>query len=179
LRVCVCVCVCVVVAVGAKLADRNAEKEALEHANERVVEELYTALRGGDAAGVGALVDEDLEWWFHGPPSQQHMMRLLTGVTTCDTFSFAITSIRGIGNKVFVEGKGASEKVFWVHIWTLKDKRITQLREYFNTAILVTDLKPQTPNPHEVQHHPCVSLWQNQLWKSKEGRSVPGLILAI
>lgn len=113
------------------------------------------------------------------------MMRLLTGVTSCDTFAFQLTSIRGIGNRVFVEGEapsarpGSGSRVFWVHIWTLKDKRITQLREYFNTAILVTDLKPQTPTPHEIQHHPCVPLWQNHLWKSKEGRELPGLILAI
>ncbi|KAG0615164.1 hypothetical protein M758_5G020300 [Ceratodon purpureus] len=129
------------------------------------------------------------------------MMRVLTGVTTCDTFAFQLTSIRGIGNRVFVEGEAppakragpssssssssssassaSSQRVFWVHIWTLKDKRITQLREYFNTAILVTDLKPTTPTPHEVQHHPCVPLWQNRLWKSKEGRELPGLILAI
>lgn len=166
-------------AVGEELAEGKEEEGALEKTNESVVRSLYTALAAGDAAGVGAVVHADLEWWFHGPPSEQHMMRLLTGVTTCDTFSFGITSISGIGSRVFVEGEGPSPGVFWVHIWTVKEKRITQLREYFNTAILVTDLKPEKPTPHEIQHHPCVPLWQNQLWKSKAGRSVPGLILAL
>lgn len=179
-----------------KLAESEEEGGlALEHANEGLVRELYTALASGDASRVGELVDEDLEWWFYGPRREQHMMRLLTGVTSCDTFAFQLTSIRGIGNRVFVEGEApkASSKrgagagagstsgstVYWVHIWTLKENRITQLREYFNTAILVTDLKPTTPTPHEIQHHPCVPLWQNHLWKSKEGRELPGLILAI
>lgn len=166
-----------------KLADGEEESGALEHANEGLVRLLYAALASGDAAKVGELVDEDLEWWFYGPRREQHMMRLLTGVTSCDTFAFQRTSIRGIGNRVFVEGEAPSSRgasrVFWVHIWTLKDKRITQLREYFNTAILVTDLKPTTPTPHEIQQHPCAPLWQNRLWKSKEGRELPGLILAI
>ncbi|KAH9570375.1 hypothetical protein CY35_02G036600 [Sphagnum magellanicum] len=120
------------------------------------------------------------------------MMRLLTGVTSCDTFAFEPISVRGIANKVFVEGKGSSSTpgLFWVHIWTVKENRITQLREYFNTAILVTDLKPavaKQPSPsqhHPIQHvippkNPCVTLWQSQLWKSKEGLSKPGLILTI
>lgn len=149
---------------------------------------LYEALASGDAAKVGEIVDEELEWWFYGPRSEQHMMRLLTGVTSCDTFTFKLTGIRGIGNRVFVEGEapsargsisGLKKPVYWVHIWTLKDGKITQLREYFNTAILVTDLKPTAPTPHEIQHHPCASLWHNRLWKSKEGRELPGLILAI
>jgi limonene-1,2-epoxide hydrolase len=172
---------------------QSEQEEALEQiSNERVVRTLYSALAEGDAASVQALVAEDLEWWFHGPPTQQHMMRLLTGVTSCDTFAFEPISVRGIANKVFVEGKGSSSTpgLFWVHIWTVKEKRITQLREYFNTAILVTDLKPavvKQPSPsqhHQIQHvippkNPCVTLWQSQLWKSKEGRSKPGLILTI
>jgi ketosteroid isomerase-like protein len=168
-----------------KLADAKEEAGAkLEHANERLVRLLYAALASGDAAKVAEVVDEDLEWWFYGPRREQHMMRLLTGVTSCDTFAFDLTSSRAIGNRVFVEGEAPSSssnsaRVFWVHIWTIKDKRITQLREYFNTAILVTDLQPTAPTPHEIQHHPCAPLWQNHLWKSKEGRELPGLILAI
>ncbi len=195
----VCVCVCErdqwSFAFREDLAKeiQSEQEEALEQiSNERVVRTLYSALAEGDAASVQALVAEDLEWWFHGPPTQQHMMRLLTGVTSCDTFAFEPISVRGIANKVFVEGKGSSSTpgLFWVHIWTVKEKRITQLREYFNTAILVTDLKPavvKQPSPsqhHQIQHvippkNPCVTLWQSQLWKSKEGRSKPGLILTI
>lgn len=156
------------------------QEEALEQiSNERLVRTLYTALAEGDAASVQAIVHEDLEWWFHGPPAQQHMMRLLTGVASSDTFAFEPISIRGIANKVFVEGKGSSPGLYWVHIWTVKDQRICQLREYFNTAILVTDLKPVKSNTHVIQNHPSATLWQSQLWKSKEGRSMPGLILTI
>jgi limonene-1,2-epoxide hydrolase len=191
----VCVCVCEIrgALFSGKKEIQLEQEEALEQlSNERVVRTLYSALAEGDAASVQALVAEDLEWWFHGPPTQQHMMRLLTGVTSCDTFAFEPISVRGIANKVFVEGKGSSSTpgLFWVHIWTVKEKRITQLREYFNTAILVTDLKPavvKQPSPsqhHPIQHvippkNPCVTLWQSQLWKSKEGRSKPGLVLTI
>lgn len=183
--------------------------------NVEVVRALYAALSRGDAASVQALVDEDdLEYWFHGPPSQQHMMRLLTGATCCgDATGFTFTpssvvcgsaNVSDGSSKVFVEGRAGggqstADCSSWVHIWTVKKKKkekkrpdgcechhctggivITQLREYFNTAIYVTNLKPTAPSPHvNVSLPGCVSVWQSQNWKTSEGRSMPGLILTI
>lgn len=191
------------------------EKEELteleKSRNVEVVRALYAALSRGDAASVQALVDEDdLEYWFHGPPSEQHMMRLLTGATSCgDTTGFAFTpssvvcgsaNVNDESSRVFVEGKAGgggqstADGSSWVHIWTVKKRKkpdgcecnpsaggfvITQLREYFNTAIYVTSLKP-SPSPHvNVSLPGCVSVWQSQNWKTSEGRSMPGLILTI
>lgn len=228
----VCIYNCVGTALGAvewellELAKNNRdncggkEKEEKEELleleisrNVEVVRALYAALSRGDAASVQALVDEDdLEYWFHGPPSQQHMMRLLTGATSCgDTTGFAFTpssvvcgsaNVNDGSSRVFVEGKAGggqstADCSSWVHIWTVKKRKkpdgcecnhsaggfvITQLREYFNTAIYVTSLKPMAtaPSPHvNVSLPGCVSVWQSQNWKTSEGRSMPGLILTI
>ncbi|CAM6091895.1 unnamed protein product [Calypogeia fissa] len=108
------------------------------------------------------------------------MMRLLTGVTSCDSFPFHPVRYFSHDKKVFVEGKHPTKRnLFWVHIWTLEDGLITQLREYFNTGVVVTDLKQSLPTASLVQGYPCNTVWQSQLWKSKEGKSIPGLVLAI
>ncbi|KAL2641718.1 hypothetical protein R1flu_009305 [Riccia fluitans] len=148
--------------------------------DEGIVRALYRALSQGDVQPVSKLVAPDLEWWFHGPPSQDHMMRLLTGAASCDSFSFEPVRFFSRGSKVFVEGRHCTRRsVYWVHIWTVKDRRIVQLREYFNTAVLVTDLKPNKPSAELVSNYPCTTIWQSQLWKSKEGKSLPGYILAV
>ena len=201
---------------GAKEKEELIEVE--KSRNVEVVRALYAALSRGDAASVQALVDEDdLEYWFHGPPSEQHMMRLLTGATSCgDATGFAFTpssvvcgsaNVSDGSSRVFVEGGQSTadcSSSSWVHIWTVKKRTkpdgcddcnnhsaggyrfvITQLREYFNTAIYVTSLKPPpmatAPSPHVnvVSLPGCVSVWQSHNWKTSEGRSMPGLILTI
>lgn len=150
-------------------------------ANEGVIRALYKALAQADAQRlVSRLIVPDLDYWFHGPPRQDHMMRLLTGVTSCDSFPFQPVRIFAHNSKVFVEGKHPTRRnLFWVHIWTLKEGLITQLREYFNTGVVVTDLKENLPTASLVQSYPCNTVWQSQLWKSKEGKSIPGFVLAI
>lgn len=186
MRACVgCVCVCRVRVLVRKIAEifeelANTGTLADTNSDEGIVRALYRALSQGDVHPVSKLVTPDLEWWFHGPPSQDHMMRLLTGAASCDSFSFEPVRFFSQGSKVFVEGKHSTRhNVFWVHIWTVKEGRITQLREYFNTAVLVTDLKPNKPSVEIVSSYPCTTIWQSQLWKSKEGKSLPGFILAV
>jgi hypothetical protein len=55
-----------------------------------VVLALYDALSTCDVATVHQIVATDLEWWFHGPPSHQFFMRLLTGSATASASSFTI-----------------------------------------------------------------------------------------
>lgn len=162
----------------------EAELDHLHHPAS-VVLALYEALANGDAQAVLSLVNKDLEWWFHGPPAQQHMMHLLTGVTSCDTFSFLPSRVGSSGARVFVEGTGPAPGVFWVHIWTVKDGRISQLREYFNTSVTVTDLTQQQQQPSAstsrslVRPGPCSTLWQSQLCRGTGRRSLPGLLVTI
>ncbi|RYR61734.1 hypothetical protein Ahy_A04g018939 isoform A [Arachis hypogaea] len=65
---------------------------------------------------VSKLVASDLEWWFHGPPQCQHMMRLLTGEKPHnDGFRFEPRSVTAIGDCVIAEGWEG--KAYWVHAW--------------------------------------------------------------
>ncbi|GLT66108.1 hypothetical protein SLA2020_384970 [Shorea laevis] len=147
-----------------------------EMQNKAVVDELYRALPCGDTDTVNKLVASDLEWWFHGPPRCHHMMRMLTGEASHTEFRFEPRSIEVVGDCVIAEGwEGA--QVYWVHVWTLKDGIITQFREYFNTWLVVKDLRPPR---WEIGH---VDGLRHTLWQSHPGdlarRSLPGLVLAI
>eukprot|EP01018_Ginkgo_biloba_P000427 Gb_04204 [translate_table: standard] len=158
-----------------KLANLNRSRAEPEEQEsfKWIVWELYTALRCGDAETVQRILAADLEWWFHGPPCCQHMMRLLTGASTYSQFSFNPKSISAVGDKVFVEGF-EDESVYWVHVWTVKDGLITQIREYFNTSITVTEFSPSLVG----QSQSCSTLWESEIGKSK-GKSMPGLVLAV
>ncbi|PIN19707.1 hypothetical protein CDL12_07611 [Handroanthus impetiginosus] len=140
-----------------------------ENPNTTTVRRLYTALARGNRK-ISGLIASDLEWWFHGPQNCHHMMKMLTGKSSPTDFKFEPRSIEAIDDDcVIVEGwEGA--QVYWVHVWTLKDGVITQFREYFNTWLTVTDLRPLK----------CLGF--NTLWQSHERdyeRSLPGLMLAI
>jgi hypothetical protein len=151
-----------------------------------LVRGLYVALAAGDGETVGKMVKANLEWRFHGPPSCQHLMRILTGHIE-SSFTFNPHSITAIGhNLVVAEGRG-DESGYWVHVWTLDQVgcMVTQLREYFNTSLVVTEFKSVPPLSSScslvVQKKKACS--QSPLWQSKVGKSkqklMPGLVLAI
>ncbi|KAJ7569796.1 hypothetical protein O6H91_01G094500 [Diphasiastrum complanatum] len=145
---------------------------------------LYEALKAGEVKRVQAVITEDLEWWFHGPPSQRHLMRILIGADPLATFAFVPLRVCAIdNNKVVVEGKQEDllSDVWWVHAWTVKDGIVTQLREYFNTTLTITATTSiNTTNAHVPNHSlSCSSiLWQSKL-SNVTGKSFPGLVLAI
>ncbi|GAV80846.1 WI12 domain-containing protein [Cephalotus follicularis] len=144
-----------------------------EMQNIAMVEALYEALTHGQTATVAKLLASDLEWWFHGPPQRQHMMRMLTGESSHIEFKFEPRSIEVFGGCVIAEGwEGA--QAYWVHVWILKDGLITQFREYFNTWLTVKDLKPLRCEIGHESH----TLWQSQP-RDLARRSLPGLLLAI
>lgn len=119
-----------------------------------MVKALYEALSSRDVATVHKLVAPDLEWWFHGPPTHQYLMRLLTGASS-DTssggrnnlknkkqqdssFRFVAQTIVSFGPTVLAEGCDDARSIAWVHAWTVTNGVITQIREYFNTSLTVT-----------------------------------------
>ncbi|KAK7305486.1 hypothetical protein VNO77_43392 [Canavalia gladiata] len=119
--------------VSEKVSGVVAEQE--KH-NRRTVKMVYKALYDGDTEKVVKVVGSELEWWYHGPPHCQHMMKMLTGESTPKGFKFRPRRMRGIGERVMVEGwEGVGE--YWVHVWTLNQGIIAQLREYFNTFLTV------------------------------------------
>lgn len=153
---------------------------------------LYEALASRDAHKVQNLLASDLEWWFHGPPSHQFLMHLLTGTTSSDapdsstTFHFTPQSIVAFGSLVLAEGCDHSRSISWVHAWTVSDGIITQVREYFNTSVTVTRLGNRTTNAlsppsdqnNQISTHHCQPLWESSL-SNRVGKSVPGLVLAL
>lgn len=146
----------------------------VEMQNKATVEMLYKALLGqGTMDIVAKLVASDLEWWFHGPPHSQHMMKVLTGETAHNKgFRFEPRRVSAIGECVIAEGWEG--QAYWVHVWTLKSGLITQFREYFNTWLVVRDLRAAGWEDRQDS----MPLWQSQP-RDLYRRSLPGLVLAI
>ncbi|KAI4302442.1 hypothetical protein MLD38_038187 [Melastoma candidum] len=156
-----------------------------------VVRALYEALCSRDVDTVHRLLAPDLEWWFHGPPSHQHLMRLLTGShgrrqqpqQQQPPFAFVPDTITSFEGLVIAEGHERCS-VFWVHAWTVSDEGvITQVREYFNTSLTVTRFGGTEASSSEITTVPstdalCASIWESSL-SDQVGKSVPGLVLAL
>ncbi|KAM0900586.1 hypothetical protein ACQ4PT_020536 [Festuca glaucescens] len=179
-------------------------RETEEQRGKFLVLRLYEALNARDARRAQELLAPDLEWWFHGPPAHQHMMRLLTGADTNAQFTFTPRSVDAFGSTVIAEGGAdAGGQLYWVHAWTVgPDGVITQLREYFNTDLTVTRLSAAaatSKNPSTIvspSHASSSSStssapsspaptpkWPKCLWQSRRAdrarKSLPGLVLAI
>ncbi|KAF3433316.1 hypothetical protein FNV43_RR24418 [Rhamnella rubrinervis] len=168
--------------------------EESDSSNQGVVLALYDALSSRDVDKVHQIVSPDLDWWFHGPPSHQYLMRLLTGAPPSkDTFRFVPQSIASFGPTVLVEGCDHGRSISWVHAWTVTHGIITQVREYFNTSLTVTRLgnssstrsspskfaspsSSSSSSASEITSYHCPSVWESSV---SDPKSVPGLVLAI
>lgn len=167
-----------------ELANSKASVDNEEEYNIRVVKTLYDALNSFDVKTVHRLLTSDLEWWFHGPPGNQHLMHMLTGSSSSSEdkrcFTFVPLSTVAFGPTVIVEGHSKEHSVSWVHAWTVTDGIITQVREYFNTSVTVTRFgDPQllsSPAAPVTVSSSCQSVWQSKLC---DNNSVPGLVLAL
>ncbi|KAF8720105.1 hypothetical protein HU200_024884 [Digitaria exilis] len=155
-----------------------------------VVEELYRALERGDVDAVRLLLNPDVDWWFHGPRAHQHLvlMRLLTGAGGGDGLPFKIRSLDAFGATVLAEGTDATGALYWVHAWTVGPRgRVTEVREYCNTALVVTRLGGggggEARAVSEAATAKDVCSKSQQVWQSRlpdqARRNLPGLVLAI
>ncbi|KAF8652442.1 hypothetical protein HU200_062774 [Digitaria exilis] len=154
-----------------------------------VVEELYRALERGDVDAVRRLLNPDVDWWFHGPRAHQHLvlMRLLTGAGA-GGLPFKIRSLDAFGPTVLAEGTDATGALYWVHAWTVGAcGRVTEVREYCNTALVVTRLGGggggEARAVSEAATAKDVCSKSQQVWQSRlpdqARRNLPGLVLAI
>ncbi|KAK1312885.1 Wound-induced protein 1 [Acorus calamus] len=171
------------------LNDQQQQEEEEEH-KKSLVRALYDALNARDVSVVHRLLAPDIEWWFHGPPDLQFMMRLLTGSVSSFNepfFPFLPIKIVAFGPTVLAEGSHSLPKavdegsdddarhVSWVHAWTVGDDGIiVQVREYFNTSVTVTRVAAATTSSSSLH---CLSQPLRESTVSEE--SVPGLVLAI
>ncbi|XP_062210958.1 uncharacterized protein LOC133912308 [Phragmites australis] len=186
----------------AELAAEAFGGESEEQSNRFLVLRLYEALNARDARRAQELLAPDLEWWFHGPPARQHMMRLLTGADNDGKgvdFVFSPRSVDAFGSTVIAEGADDVRQLYWVHAWTVgPDGVITQLREYFNTDLTVTLLSatstknaiaaapkqdPSSSSSSSSLPSSTSSSGPKCLWQSRRAdrahKSLPGLVLAI
>ncbi|RZR76591.1 hypothetical protein BHM03_00001436 [Ensete ventricosum] len=156
---------------------------SVEDRNKWAVLTLYEALNARDVERVQQLLAPDIEWWFHGPPEHQHMMRMLTGAdeeeTAAAAFRFQPERVAAFGSTVVAEG--SAPDAAWVHAWTVApDGIITQVREYFNTSLTITRVaaasSASSKEPAGSTH--CLPLWQSRRPDPPE-KSFPGLVLAI
>ncbi|KAH7436510.1 hypothetical protein KP509_05G023300 [Ceratopteris richardii] len=164
---CICVLSSFVSGLPSSWSFALANTSDLERENQKVVLTFYEALASGDVVTLQKLlVADNLEWWFHGPPAAQYLRRLLIGEDAPGSFAFEPLRVRTIGENVFAEGydNGKSSKC-WVHVWTVREGKIVQLREYFNTELTVF-------GPVDCP------LWSSQLGKDCK-KSIPSLILAV
>ncbi|KAK1387461.1 Wound-induced protein 1 [Heracleum sosnowskyi] len=148
-----------------------------ETQNQRAVTILYEALRNRDANTVHGLLASDLDWWFHGPPSHQFMMSLLTGTTLHNFFEFIPQTVVVLGSTVLVEGSNQERSISWVHAWTFNATGvITHVREYINTSVTVTQLGDRTNTlSSEITTFHCAPIWKS----SHTENSVPGIVLVL
>ncbi|KAL6541645.1 Wound-induced protein 1 [Orobanche gracilis] len=154
-------------------------RETLEESrNKGLVTALYEALKIRDVEAIQKILAPDLEWWFHGPPSHQFLMRLLTGEQEYDGFRFVPQSISAFGPTVLAEGFDQPRSIAWVHAWTVSDGIITQVREYLNTSLIVTRFGKTDQSDCSIPELHCPSVWVSSL-PDRVGKSVPGLVLAI
>lgn len=158
----------------------------MEDRNKWAVLTLYEALNARDVERVQQLLAPDIEWWFHGPPEHQHMMRMLTGADYEETtaaaaaFQFKPERVAAFGSTVVAEGSGPDADTAWVHAWTIApDGIITQVREYFNTSLTITRVAASSASSKEPAGSThCLHLWQSRRPVPPE-KSFPGLVLAI
>ncbi|KAG0579135.1 hypothetical protein KC19_4G075300, partial [Ceratodon purpureus] len=147
-----------------------------EDDNSILIKNLYEAILKEDVVALKSYLSLELDWWYHGPPGHQHMKFLLTGISRCKAYVFNPDEIRAIGNRVFVEGPGRTPSGSWIHIWTIKDNLCVVLREYSNTAIMVTNVTPIKEG--SIGTHDVFFLWQSRLARIRDA-NIPSIVLTI
>ncbi|KAK8921778.1 hypothetical protein KSP39_PZI020836 [Platanthera zijinensis] len=153
----------------------------------KIVLRLYKGIARGETGKVAALLAPDLDWWFHGPPGRDHMMRILTGADEDhrSIFRFNPRRVEEAGRWVVAEGWELAADAYWVHVWVIDGGIITQFRECFNTSVTVRELSPKLPPKTAAAGWPTggqrsvgpgLTVWESQ---ERLGRSLPGLVLTI
>lgn len=119
--------------------------------NVALVRGLYEAFNRGDVDAVLGAFDENIEWHeaegmpyggvYHGP---QEVAENVFGPVTNDVENFAVTpeEFYADGDVVIVTSmysgtavqSGSEVRIPGIHLWTIREGRVTHLRQYADTA---------------------------------------------
>ncbi|XP_026429967.1 uncharacterized protein LOC113326455 [Papaver somniferum] len=78
-------------------------KEFKEASNTRTICALYQALSARDKETIERLLASDIEWWYHGPPAHQYMMRFLTGTGSNSSRTSSASSLSSSDDHEYIE----------------------------------------------------------------------------
>lgn len=117
-----------------------------------IVQQAYEAFGRGDVAGVLKLVAEQVDWEFVGSPNLPYAGRRRNHKEVADFFAAVARAddIHGFEPQEFIEAgehvtvlgwesstareTGKAFQTPWVHVFTVKDGKVTRWRGFFNTA---------------------------------------------
>jgi ketosteroid isomerase-like protein len=120
------------------------------------VQALYAAFGRGDVPAVLEMLEPEVDWTFVGPPEGYPVFGRRKGREGALAFFQALGETEDIevfepqafheaGDSVAVEGRAAltlktnGRKVAydWVHLWTVRNGKVTRLKGFTDTAALV------------------------------------------
>ena len=121
-------------------------------ANLELVGRLYRAFGDRDLPTVLALLAEDVDWLFFGPPSipfaghyrgraeVENFFRIALG--SMDFLEFEPEEFSATPHHVLVQGRekgrakatGRVWEIHWAHVFSIENDRIVKMREYYDTA---------------------------------------------
>ncbi len=135
---------------------RSAAQADGEDANSRLVRQAYQCVKAGDMAALLGLLAEDVEWQvpqmekvpfagtWHGREQVEQFFS--TVARAQDAVEFEPEGFIAQDDKVVVLGRfswrvkstGRLSVSAWAHVWTINNGRVTQLREYVDTAAVMS-----------------------------------------
>ena len=124
-----------------------------EQDNVQTIKEAYAAFERGDIPSLLNMVSEDVEWHIPGPSDIVPFAGEFRGREGVGRFFAALSGAEDVevfeprefiaqGDKVVVVGRyrgrvkanGQADDIEFVHIFTVRDRRITNYRQYNDTA---------------------------------------------
>jgi uncharacterized protein len=134
-----------------------------ENENTQVVKEAYAAFERGDIPGLLELCSEDIDWFTPGTPDSipyagrrrghEEVKGFFSGLAASEEIThFEPQEFIAQGDKVVVignyKGRVLSTKneydLAWLHVFTVRDGKITSFREYVDTAVLADAYRSET-----------------------------------
>lgn len=137
-----------------------------EQDNVRVVQDAYAAFKRADIQGLLELFAEDIDWWTPGSPEQIPYAGRRSGrgpvgdffARLAETTEFTVFDPQQYiaqGDRVVASGNyrgrtltaGRPFDIDWLHVFTVRDGRITSFREYNDTAALAAAFRSVAAQP--------------------------------